>query len=176
MLPDGISSMPSTDECGADTCESAAVGPYFIDPCCTASDSCGLSTGFLALVGASFSEACQPLHQPGAADGACPAAEGLKVPFGTAMLPLSAFPGCCRENGTCGVVVDKAVSPGVLNADLGLGCMDAAPFFPGQAIVKCGGGGADSGGAGGASGSGGEGGSIAVPEAGASTGGAGGVQ
>jgi len=181
MLPPGLSDMPSTEECGANACESAKAGPIFIDPCCATDGSCGLSTGFLALVGARFDDACQPLHQPGAEDAACPAATGLKVPYQsgptTLMLPLTAFPGCCRENGTCGVVVDQAVSPGVLTADLGLGCVDAAPFFPGQAIVKCGdSGGAGSGGAGsGGTGSGGEGGSSLAPEGGTAAGGAAGA-
>ena len=137
--------------CGGDSCASAAVGPVFIDPCC-AGDSCGLATGFLELVGAHFADACQPKGQSGDVDGTCPTSAASAVPFGGAMVPINGFVGCCRENGMCGVVVDDVMSPlaGKL-ASLGLGCVDATPFFPEKAPGPCGGGGGGGGGAGGMS-------------------------
>jgi hypothetical protein len=157
MLPAGLSDVSKTEMCGGDSCTSAAVGggAVFIDPCCAA-DGCGLATGFLELVGAHFAQACQPKGQPGAVDEACPSSAASAVPFGGAMLPIAGFAGCCRENGMCGVVVDDVTSPvaGKL-ASLGLGCVDAAPFFPGEKVASCGAGGAGMGGAGGMGGMGG---------------------
>jgi hypothetical protein len=176
-LPEGLSDMSKTVECGADMCKSAAVlgGTVFIDPCC-ATDACGLDTGFLTLVGASFDEKCQAQDQPGDLDEACPTSDASTIPFSGAMVPIAGFAGCCRENGTCGVVVNDVVSP-ILGkiTSLGLGCVDATPFFD-ETPGKCGGGtggagGAGAGGAGGAS----PGGAAAGGAAGAATGGAGGA-
>jgi hypothetical protein len=149
--------MPSTLECDADMCTSAAVGPVFIDPCC-ATEGCGLDTGFLALVGAAFEDSCQARDQPGEVDETCPMSSASTIPFDaggqTIMVPIRGFAGCCRDNGTCGVVVDDVTSPllGKL-ATLGLGCVDAAPFFPGEPPAECGAavGGGGAGGAGEAS-------------------------
>jgi hypothetical protein len=164
-LPPGISDVSKTEMCTDEpACKSAAVGPVFIDPCC-AGDACGLATGFLGLVGANFEEECQPRGQVGEVDESCPTTMPSAVPFPmggtTIMVPIDGFVGCCRENGMCGVVVDDVVSPALGKlASLGLGCVDAAPFFPNQAPAACGGsvGGAGGGGAGGASGGDGAGG------------------
>lgn len=173
MLPPGLSTAASTKMCGADTCKSAAVGPaVFVDPCCDAVDGCGLNTGFLSLVGAKFKDVCQSRDQAGDPSDTCNPATGLIVPFQmggtTLMVPLDPFAGCCRPDGTCGVVVDKVTSGGgkLPIADLGLGCVDAAPFANGV-VTKCSGEGM--GGAGGMSGGG------APGVAGAATGGAGGA-
>jgi hypothetical protein len=160
-LPPGLSDEPSTKECGAETCESSAVaGVYHINPCCAADDACGLDTTFLAAVGAEFSEVCQPREQPGTDEGFCPEVTGLTVPVQGIPLPLEPFPGCCRPDGTCGVVVDE-VRSGFPLATLNLGCVEAAPFFDGR-VRRCDEppGGAGGGGAGGAvnSGEGGNGG------------------
>ena len=140
MLPAGLSDTSKTEMCGGDnSCSSAAVGGVvFIDPCC-AGDACGLATGFLDLVGAHFEDACQPKGQLGDVDEACPTSADSAVPFGGSMIPIAGFAGCCRANGMCGVVVDDVTSPvaGKL-ASLGLGCVDAAPFFPGETIAPCG--------------------------------------
>jgi hypothetical protein len=182
MLPPGLSDMPSTESCGADTCNSAVAGPsVYVDACCTGAEACGLDTGFLSLVGASFKEVCQALAQPGDLDDSCQAATGLTVPFqvgaNTLMVPLDPFPGCCREDGTCGVVVDDVTSGnGKLPiGQFGLGCVDAAPFF-GKAAA-CGGaiGGSGGAGAGGDGGGGGDGGATLVPVEAGGQGGAGGV-
>jgi hypothetical protein len=181
-LPPGISSVSKTEMCTDEpACKSAAVGPVYIDPCC-AGDACGLATGFLGLVGAKFENDCQPKGQVGEVDEGCPTTAPSAVPFPmggtTIMVPINGFVGCCRENGMCGVVVDDVVSPALGKlASLGLGCVDAAPFFPqGPAPKACGagGGGAGGSGAGGASGgesAGGAGGAV-TPAGGA--GGAGG--
>ncbi len=156
-LPPGISDMPSTIECGGD-CTSASVGlgalQFHIDPCCE-NDVCGLNTTFLASAGAMFETTCQPKAQPGDVDENCPAPAGAAVPVSDTMtVTLDPFPGCCRPNGLCGVVVNEAttLSGAVPLGDLGLGCVDAAPFFPGDEPVPCGegiggAGGANSGGA-----------------------------
>ena len=155
QLPPGISDTSKTEMCTDEPkCASAAVGPVFIDPCC-AGDACGLSTGFLGLVGAKFDTECQPKGQVGEVDASCPTSAASAVPFNGVMLPIDGFVGCCRENGKCGVVVDAVVSPvaGPV-ASLGLGCVDSAPFFPGKTIDSCGAGGGGNGGAGGVSGGG----------------------
>lgn len=152
MLPPGISDSSKTETCGADKCTSAAVGPVFIDPCC-ATDGCGLDTGFLALVGAAFSDKCQAKDQPGEPDTSCADTPASTIPFAsggqTIMVPINGFVGCCRNDGMCGVVVDDIVSPALGKiATLGLGCVDAAPFFPDSEPQACGAGGGGAGGAG----------------------------
>jgi hypothetical protein len=134
----GISDVSKTEMCGGNSCKSGNVATYFIDPCC-AGDGCGLDTSFLQVVGASFAETCQPRDQPGELDEGCPASADSQIPFGMSMVPLSGFAGCCRPNGQCGVFVDKISSPvlGTLGT-LGLGCVDAAPFFPGETVGTCG--------------------------------------
>lgn len=150
-LPDGLSTMPSTKECenAANACESAQAVTVFVDPCCTADGGCGLSTTFLALVGAQFSESCQAREQPGVEDESCPAATGLQVPAGAIMLDLDPLPGCCREDGKCGVVVDEVTASDgrIPIAQFGLGCIEGAPFFDNKA-TSCGDGAGGAGGAG----------------------------
>ena len=179
-LPPGLSNTSKTEMCTDEpACKSAAVGPVFIDPCC-AGDACGLSTGFLGLVGAKFEEECQAKGQVGAIDNDCPTSAASMVPFSGQMLPINGFVGCCRENGKCGVVVNEVVSPALGPvANLGLGCVDAAPFFPGETPDSCdgvsSGGGAGGGGAGGAAAGDGAGGAAAgTPGVGGGAGGAGG--
>lgn len=170
MLPPGISSTSTTKMCGADDCTSAKVGPVYVDPCCDATDTCGLNTGFLSLVGATFKDVCQAHDQAGDPDDTCPEASGLVVPFEMGgqqvMVAIDAFPGCCRPNGTCGVVVDKIATKGLALADFSLGCVDAAPFMKGK-VNTCG----ASGGTGGAGGAGG----AAPTSSGGAPGGAGGA-
>jgi len=170
-LPPGLSDEPSTLECGAETCDSEAVaGLYHINPCCAADSACGLDTTFLAAVGAQFSEVCQAHDQPGTDEGSCPAVTGLMVPVQGVPLPLEAFPGCCRPDGTCGVVVND-VRAGFPLATLNLGCVDAAPFFEGRAR-RCD---EPAGGAGGGGGAGGAGGAVTSGEGGNGGPGAGGI-
>jgi hypothetical protein len=182
-LPPGISNTGQTLTCDTASCKSVGVGPVFVDPCCAATaDTCGLNTGFLSLVGAQFTEVCQPKGQVGVVDEACPTTAPAMIPFqtgpATIMVPINPFVGCCRDNGMCGVVIDDIVSPvGGLIAKFGLGCVDAAPFFPGEPVAACG----DSG-AGGAAGAGGvgaggadAGGAGAGGAAGAATAGVGGL-
>jgi hypothetical protein len=173
MLPPGLSSDPSTETCGAETCESAAVagGAVYVNPCCATDNACGLDTGFLSLVGANFDPKCQEKGQPGDVDTECPSAMGLMVPFQGTTISLDAFAGCCRDDGKCGVVINNVTSNGgkLPIAQFGLGCVDAAPFFD-EAPASCGSaGGSGSGGAGGM----GAGGEPTTPAGGA--GGAGGA-
>ena len=159
-LPPGISLMPTTIECGGD-CESARVGlgptmSYYINPCCAAGDVCGLSTEFLASVGATFEETCQPKDQPGEPDEACPSPDASMIPAGGMVITLDAFPGCCLPSGVCGVAVnDVTAGGGILPlGSLEMGCVEAAPFFPagtdpvpcGEGVGGSGAGGSDAGG------------------------------
>lgn len=159
-LPPGLSLTPTTVECSA-SCESTKVSALgqtvYVDPCCAADNACGTDTSFLALEGGGFAETCQPRNQPGAADPDCPATDPIPVPVGATTAALDPFQGCCRPNGTCGVLVNRATFGGGLISlgDFALGCVDAAPFFPGEAAQPCGAGGAGAGGAGGATSSGG---------------------
>jgi hypothetical protein len=154
MLPPGLSDMPLSTLCGAESCQSRKVGPIFIDPCCDSSDRCGLTTSFLAGLGAHFEEVCQAHHQAGQPSNVCPAATGLALPVATGaqtlMVPLDSFAGCCRPDGSCGVVVDKLSTNRLPLASLDLGCVDAAPFMKGK-VNSCSGGsvGTGAGGAGG---------------------------
>jgi hypothetical protein len=176
----GISDTPKSVECGGETCASAhiPIQQVYVDPCCAGpdEDQCGLDTGFLSLVGASFEDTCQAKGQEGPVDEACPSPTPAEVPLpigGTAT--LDPFPGCCRaETGTCGVLVNNvSISGGITVASFGFGCVDSAPFFPGEAAIPCGSGsggaGASAGaGAGGAAAAeGGAGGAAAVAGAGA---------
>jgi hypothetical protein len=153
MLPPGVSDMPKSVSCTPiEHCSSAAIGPVFIDPCCTEEESCGLDTSVLALTGAAFRDRCQAKAQPGVRDTSCPDSAPVAVPFPagetTVMVPLRGNLGCCRDDGKCGVLVDELSSPvlGVVSK-LGLGCVDSAPFFNGMPAADCGSGGESFGGA-----------------------------
>jgi hypothetical protein len=161
MLPPGFSSTPKTISCGSN-CTSATLGfgtaVIYIDPCCTGEDQsiCGIDTTFLSPTGTNSAMTCEPRNQPGAVDAACPSPPPAMIPVMGTTATLDPMPGCCRaETGTCGVLVNRVTAGnGLLPlADLGLGCVDAAPFFPGQTAMTCGGGGA--GGMGGTPGTGG---------------------
>lgn len=153
MLPPGTSSMPKTIQCGGD-CTSARAGLVYVDPCCGENNAvCGVDTTYLTMTGAMLNKGCEPKHQPGELNEACPSPAPSMINAMGAMVPLDAFPGCCRPNGTCGVQVNTVTAGGGLLpvADLGLGCVDAASFFPGMAAVSC----SDAGGGAGGAGSGG---------------------
>jgi len=161
-LPPGLSEAPTTVDCGM-SCTSAKVGALgqvvYVDPCCAgaAKDACGLTTTFLAQTGLSFGESCLAKNQPGDADDSCPSPTPAMVPVMGTTATLDAFPGCCRAaTGTCGVLVNKVtLGQGLVPlGDLGLGCVDSAPFFPGVAAKACGAGAGGAGGAGGATGGG----------------------
>ncbi len=148
-LPPGLSNVPVSVACGASKCSASKVGPVFIDPCCDSTERCGLTTSFLAQVGAQFEEVCQAHHQPGIASDACPVATGLALPLSmgaqTLMVPLDPFSGCCRPDGSCGVVIEKLSTGGgkLPIASLDLGCVEAAPFMQGR-VNTCGNEGAQS--------------------------------
>lgn len=166
-------------KCGTATCKAVVlpIGDFTIPPCCAdeATSQCGLDSSVLSAFGPTFTEACQPLNQPGVLDTEC--ADSAKTPVTGSTLEIQ-FPGCCRANGTCGYLLDKlgGLFP------LGLGCVDSSPFVDGGTPSQCGtgeggasgaagasSGGASSGGAssGGAS-SGGEAGASGASDPGAS--------
>lgn len=179
MLPPGTSEMPKTIQCGGE-CTSARVGLMYADPCCAgqADDVCGLDTTYLAMSGTPLAPGCEPKNQPGEVDAACPSPEPVTVGAMGAMATLDAFAGCCRPSGTCGVVLNTVTAGGGLIpiAELGLGCVDAAPFFPGASPVPCSGDGGGTAGAGGGQGDGGGAGGNASGAAGATGGGEGGSE
>jgi hypothetical protein len=151
MLPPGISDMPKSVSCSPIAqCSSSTIGPVFIDPCCTEDEACGLDTAALALLGVKFTDECQAKDQPGVRETACPSSAPTAVPFQGIMVPVNGFAGCCRDDGKCGVIADAITSPGLGQlAQLGLGCVDSAPFFGGVPAKACGGGEGGYGGVGG---------------------------
>ncbi|HEY3255463.1 MAG TPA: hypothetical protein VGJ91_16000 [Polyangiaceae bacterium] len=118
----------------------------------------------VSMFGATFSEACQPLAQPGTQDAACP--QSPMAPIQGTGLQIS-FPGCCRANHTCGYQLDTIAGA----VALGLGCVDATPFLAGEAPQSCAEAGA--GGAGGDSSVAGAGGDSRIAGAGGDSSGAG---
>ncbi len=150
---------PATLTCGTATCSAVTIpiGSFAIPACCAdaATNQCGLDGSAVAQFGVDFAEACQPKDQPGVADTSCPDSGSAPT---TAGFDIQ-FKGCCRPNGTCGYVLDKL--GGLF--ELGLGCVDSAPFLDGGAPTLCG-----SGGEGGAS-------TGSAGEAGAAQGGAAGL-
>ena len=137
----GTSTTSKTIDCGGETCKSAStlVPTLFVDPCCSAENTCGLKTDFLAALGSNASGSCEPKGQPGGVDAGCPTSAPQPVPINGMTFTVAGFVGCCRaETGTCGVVVDN-VSVGLFPFSMPmLGCVDSAPFFGGEAPAPCG--------------------------------------
>ena len=102
--------MPPSAKCGGASCKGTVI-PFVniaVPACCAdeATNQCGLDTSGLADFGASFSEPCQALDQPGTPDPACPQSTATMVELPTGgSFPLQ-FPGCCRANHTCGYNLD----------------------------------------------------------------------
>jgi len=144
----GAPAEPQPVECGSLTCDPVklikGLDPDTIPACCVDADTCGLDSTPLNAYGVSFSEACQPKHQPGDATTACPDSPPLMVPNSTLTFPP--FKGCCRsDTRTCGYLLDK-----LLNViDVGLGCVDSSPFLDGGTALDCEPGGGGASGAGG---------------------------
>lgn len=130
---------PDSITCGTNTCDNVVIAipnaaALTIPACCSdaGTSTCGLDSSFLSMFGPTFPVACQPLHQPGTADTACP--DSPKTPV-TGTQQLIYFPGCCRGNGTCGYNLDTL--GGIFRLDLG--CVDSTPFLEGGAPMSCGG-------------------------------------
>jgi hypothetical protein len=133
----GMLPKPEPIECGSETCTPlddpilSVLKQPPIPPCCAEGDQCGLDSSRLADFGLSFSEVCQPKHQPGEENADCPESAPLMPPGSTVM--LGSFKGCCRtETKSCGYLL---VIPGLL--DTQLGCVDSAPFLEGGAPPSC---------------------------------------
>lgn len=155
----GAAGAPATVKCGTATCSAVTIpgAGFNIPACCAdaATNQCGLDGSTVAQFGLNFAEACQPKDQPGVADETCPDSPSAAT---TAGFDIQ-FAGCCRPNGSCGYLIDKV--DGLFQ--VGLGCVDSAPFLDGGAPTPCG----AAGGGGASQGSGGD--------AGASQGGGGGA-
>jgi hypothetical protein len=106
---------------------------FTIPACCADAQTnhCGLDSSVLSAFGPTFTEACQPLAQPGELDPLCPASPA--TPVQGSGLTIT-FPGCCRPNHSCGYDLDKLA--GLFT--IGLGCVDSAPFLNGAAPQACG--------------------------------------
>jgi hypothetical protein len=91
--------------CGGTICGSVDIGGPFGEqrPCCFGESQCGVL----------LSSACVELHAQGTADPRCPS--------------LPPYEGCCRVDGTCGVIPGSNV----------FGCIDFAPLFPGVTMTRC---------------------------------------
>jgi hypothetical protein len=151
----GTPAAPTPVPCGNKSC-AGIVLPVLnlpVEGCCAdeATNRCGLDASVLEMFGPTFSQACQPLAQPGNVDSACPDSPSTPV-TGTA-LSIS-FRGCCRADHICGYQLDTIA--GVLQ--LGLGCVDSAPFLDGGTPQACQTGAAGAGGVGGDQGAAGAGG------------------
>jgi hypothetical protein len=123
-----------------------------VQGCCAdeRTNHCGLDSSVLEMFGPTFSEPCQPLAQPGKVDTACPDSPAAPV-TGTGL--SVSFRGCCRADHVCGYQLDTV--GGILQ--LGLGCVDSAPFLDGGAPQACGDtGAAGAGGEGNSAGAGGD--------------------
>lgn len=90
--------------CGSQVCESvdAGAGLGTAQPCCY-NASCGIV----------FSSACVELHSEGVLDAGC-------APVGTSA-------GCCRPDGTCGVIIEGTA----------FGCVDPFAFFSTATLGSC---------------------------------------
>jgi len=119
-----------TVECGGLVCEPVILTDAYppIEACCTSNDQCGLDGSQFEDYGAVFAEQCQPRNQPGDVDDECPASTPVETDFG----PLF-FPGCCTPAGRCGYYVERAF----MIFELGLGCVDAAPFLDAGTPASC---------------------------------------
>lgn len=114
-----------------------------IPACCPSGGGCGLDGTQFEQYGAHFEERCQARDQPGEEDSECPSSTPVPTDFGDLD-----FPGCCTPAGRCGYLVDQAFHL----VELGLGCVDAAPFLDGGVPKNCTPGPAGAGGAGGGGG------------------------
>jgi hypothetical protein len=163
----GTSKTSQTIECSTSCSSTKTTIALYIDPCCTpeaAGNECGVSSGFLSILGTDLKGACLPKDQPGELDASCATSPSKSVTVGTTTVPVNGFPGCCLPNGTCGFQVNEIVAQGFGQITKpNLGCVPSAAF--GAPAVPCGAGGAGGGGAGGASG--GEGGAPVVGGGGA---------
>lgn len=92
--PGGSGASTAPMECGGTACTANA----FLPACCTSDEKCGLS-----LSGFGLGEGCSEMNAAGAADTACP---------GQNLGGFLQLDGCCRPDGTCGV----------LDTFAGLGC------------------------------------------------------
>ena len=127
---------PTPIRCGSARCSGVVLPApisFPIPGCCAdaSTNHCGLDSSVLATVAPIFSEACQPLAQPGTIDASCPVSP--KVPLQDSGLTID-FPGCCRPDHTCGYMLDSIA--GVFK--VGLGCVDSSPFLDGGTPATCG--------------------------------------
>ncbi|MEI9953772.1 MAG: hypothetical protein WDO74_33540 [Pseudomonadota bacterium] len=131
----GVPTEATPVPCGSKSCTGVVIPiqSFPIPACCAdaATGHCGLDSSVLSMFGPTFTEACQPLAQPGTADETCP--KSPSAPFEGTGLSIS-FPGCCRADHSCGYQLDTI--GGAFR--LGLGCVDATPFLGGSAPQACG--------------------------------------
>ncbi len=149
-------------DCGGVTCEPLEFqGMTAAEACCATGDVCGLDATALEQYGPMFDETCQARDQPGELDASCPDSPDTMIPNTPFTLQ---FKGCCRSGtNMCGYMLYNIVT-----VEIGLGCVDSAPFLDGETPPACGSGA-------GGSGAGGSGGGFGAAGGGADGGGYGGA-
>lgn len=99
--------------CG-DTCTDVPTPNETHRACCRASGECGLEPGETAR--SVFGGGCRERNRPGVLDAQCPDLV-LPLPGGN-----SVWDGCCRTDGSCGVMLSGEEYP--------FGCTDSGPLIP----------------------------------------------
>ena len=119
--------------CGGIQCESWNVLELVEAPACCltqAPGTCGADLGQVAsALGSSLQDPCLELDAPGVPDATCNGLDFTNPITGA----IETFPGCCKPDGTCGVVADLSISMSGPN----LGC--TSPTLIGDPVVPCGG-------------------------------------
>lgn len=124
-------------ECGTSgLCSSVNVmGIVDLEACCpeTNENKCGVDVSpAAAFIPGLAGTKCMELEQPGELDASC-GDEEFANPVGGDPVQM---PGCCRETGFCGVMVNLTE---VVGTKLNFGCGDPTPFVEGYEAVACGG-------------------------------------
>jgi hypothetical protein len=122
---------PQTIPCGSAMC-AGVVTPMgaTVAPCCSPATKCGLQLDMPTASALGLAEGCNELGQVGSRDSACPDGElsfTFQQPDGGTFVQTVNFPGCCRSNQTCGIVIDQGL--------LHFGCTPSTLMRKGDAAV-----------------------------------------
>ena len=122
---------PASVQCGSATCN-GVVTPQgtSVNPCCSPNTKCGLLFDMPTASALGLTQGCNELGQLGSLDPACPDGElsfTFQQPDGGTFVQTVNFPGCCRSNQTCGIVIDQGL--------LHLGCATSTLSRKGDAAV-----------------------------------------
>lgn len=96
--------------CGGQTCDTWKLGGILtLKACCTDSDQCGALSDATIEGVAGVPQGCYELNQPGNVECNCPESPSFTSPIDGEEV---AFPGCCRDDGTCGYYLDLTSAEG----------------------------------------------------------------